>query len=191
MIHTDIDIDVANREQILSGMKCAYATVRRGNEVVRHPSGVYFTDIPKDPYTNMATLTYDEADELGYFKVDILNNSLYLGIRDEMHLVSLMNTEPRWDMLLYSDFTKNLHHLSNYHKLLYKLKPKSVEQLAMVLAIIRPAKARLQNASWDRIEKEVWVKDPDETYQFKKSHAISYAVSIVVQMNLLIEQLSK
>jgi DNA polymerase III alpha subunit len=70
---------------------------------------------------------------------------------------------------------------------LKRLKPQSVEQIAMILAIIRPAKSYLKNSSWAEIEKNVWEKDEDGQYQFKKSHAISYALSIVVQLNLLVE----
>ena len=36
---------------------------------------------------------------------------------------------------------------------------------------------------------EVWVKPSDDKYFFKKSHATSYAVAVVVHMNLICEQL--
>lgn len=190
MISTDIDIDVADRDQILSGLNIINASILNKNgEYTKHPSGVYFTDIPKNPYTNLSTVPYDVAEDLGYFKIDILNNSLYHGIKSELHLIELMNKEPRWDLLGYKEFTDNLHQLNKHHKLLNKLKPSSVEELAMILAIIRPAKSHLQNQPWDEIKKYVWEKDEDGSYQFKKSHAISYAVSIVVQMNLIMEEL--
>ena len=38
---------------------------------------------------------------------------------------------------------------------------------------------------------EVWVKPSDDKYFFKKSHATSYAVAVVVHMNLICEQLEK
>lgn len=188
--HTDIDIDVYDRDIILCGLDIAYATMEHGNKVVRHPSGVYFCDIPRNPYNRNATMTYDKAENNGYFKVDILNNTLYDGIEDELQLVRLMNTEPMWELLQHREFTDKLHQLNKHHQLLRRLRPKSVEQLAMILAIIRPAKSHLQHKTWAEIEAEVWEKDSDDdSYQFKKSHAISYAVSLVVQMNKITEEL--
>ena len=66
-----------------------------------------------------------------------------------------------------------------------KLEPKTIEQLAAVLAIIRPAKRGLMYKDWTDILKEVWTKPIDGSYFFKKSHAVAYAQAIVVQMNML------
>ena len=66
-----------------------------------------------------------------------------------------------------------------------KLEPKNIEQLAAVLAIIRPAKRGLMYKRWVDILKEVWVKPIDESYFFKKSHAVAYAHAVVIQMNLI------
>ena len=66
-----------------------------------------------------------------------------------------------------------------------KLKPKTIEQLAAVLAIIRPAKRYLLNQTWQDINEHVWEKPADGSYFFKKSHAVAYAQAIVVQMNLI------
>jgi hypothetical protein len=43
----------------------------------------------------------------------------------------------------------------------------------------------LMYKDWQTILKEVWIKPADESYYFKKSHAVAYAQAIVVQMNLL------
>ena len=61
----------------------------------------------------------------------------------------------------------------------------NIEQLAAVLAIIRPAKRGLMYKDWQDIMKEVWVRPTDGSYFFKKSHAVAYAQAIVVQMNLI------
>ena len=37
--------------------------------------------------------------------------------------------------------------------------------------------------------KEVWTKPENDEYYFKKAHAVSYAMAVVVHMNLLVEQL--
>jgi DNA polymerase III alpha subunit len=70
------------------------------------------------------------------------------------------------------------------------MKPKSIEQLAAVLAIIRPAKKNLLGKSWDEVLEQVWQKPTTDEYYFKKSHAIAYATAIVVQMNLICEGIS-
>ena len=64
---------------------------------------------------------------------------------------------------------------------------KSIEQLAAVLAIIRPAKRYLLDKTWTEIMEEVWIKPTDGSYFFKKSHAVAYAQAIVVQMNLILK----
>jgi hypothetical protein len=66
----------------------------------------------------------------------------------------------------------------------------SVEQLAATLAIIRPAKRHLASESWETIMKEVWLKPTDNSYYFKKAHAVSYAMACVVHINLLCEELN-
>jgi hypothetical protein len=70
------------------------------------------------------------------------------------------------------------------------MKPKSVEQLAAILAVIRPAKRHLIGKLWADVLEEVWQKPEKEEYYFKKSHATAYAVAIVVQMNLICESIS-
>ena len=45
-------------------------------------------------------------------------------------------------------------------------------------------KKHLIDKSWTDIEKEVWIKT-DDVYSFKHSHAIGYAMAIVLQMNKL------
>jgi DNA polymerase III alpha subunit len=70
------------------------------------------------------------------------------------------------------------------------MKPRNVEQLAAVLAMIRPAKRYLIGKPWNEVLKEVWTKPENEEYYFKKSHATAYAVAVVVQMNVICESIS-
>ena len=55
----------------------------------------------------------------------------------------------------------------------------------MFIAIIRPGKKHLiekvKNDGWNSIKDEIWVKEGNG-YQFKKSHAISYATMITINM---------
>lgn len=190
---TDVDIDCFGRDNILSNIGCIFGRIDRPDgKIEKHPTGVYFQNIPRDPVTNMSTLDHRIANDYGYFKIDFLNVNMYEKIRDEAHLIELLKKEPPWDFFEYQEITDRLFHLKGHSHLLQKFKPKSVEDLAVILAIIRPSKAYLQRENWDTILREVWVKaEGDENYQFKKSHSISYALAIVVNLNLLIEELSK
>ena len=133
---------------------------------------------------------YKTAEERGYFKLDFLNVNIYKNVKNEEHLTILMETEPLWDLLEQDEFINLLFHLNGHGNILRILKPKNIEQLAAVLAIIRPAKRHLLHSGWDQILKEIWVKPNNNDYYFKKSHAIAYAIAIVVQMNLICENIS-
>jgi hypothetical protein len=182
----DIDIDFADRDVILSQLKHRVAKLNTGK---KHNTGVYATEIPHNPIDNLATVEHKAADERGYFKLDFLNVSIYKDVRDNEHLIQLMEREPIWQLLEHKDFSDQVFHLNGHAELLMQLKPTSVEQLAATLAIIRPAKRYLSGHSWNSIFQEVWTK-PKEGYYFKKAHAVSYAMACVVHMNLLCEQIS-
>ena len=183
----DIDIDFPDRDVLLEKITHRIATLENLN---KHNTGVYVTEIPHNPLNLFSTIDYKTAEDKGYFKLDFLNVSIYKDINGEEHLYQLMNREPMWQLLEHQDFTDNLFHIAGHHTICQTLKPQSIEQLAAVLAIIRPAKRHLLNETWDTIEREVWERPEDNSYFFKKSHGISYAVAVVVHMNLLCEQLS-
>lgn len=192
-VETDVDIDVYNRDAIIDSLGCILGRIDRPDgSVDRHPTGVYFQDIPVDPFTRMSTIDYRIAKDYGYFKIDFLNVNMYEGIQDENHLLRLLDQEPDWHLFEYEEITENLFHLKGHSHLLRKFKPQSVEDLAMILAIVRPAKAYLQVKDWETVKKDVWVKaENSDTYQFKRAHAISYALAAIVHLNLFVEQLSE
>ena len=183
----DIDIDFADRSVILDKIEHRVAKLDTGK---KHNTGVYATEIPHNPVDKLSTIDYETAEERGYFKLDFLNVSIYKDVRDETHLQELMTKEPLWELLEQKDFVDLVFHLSGHDSLLKQLKPTSVEQLAATLAIIRPAKRHLANETWQKIETEVWKKPSNGEYYFKKAHAVAYAVSVVVHMNLLCEEFS-
>ena len=186
----DIDIDFADRTKILGIIKHVPASIVENGVNRKHNTGVYVTSIPVNPLTGSASLDYKTAEERGYFKIDFLNVSVYKDVKDEEHLKKLLETEPLWDLLLEDEFSNNLFHLNGHGSVLRAMKPKSIEELAAVLAIIRPAKRYLIGKDWSDVKKEVWLKPENDEYYFKKAHAIAYAHAIVVQMNLICEQLS-
>ena len=183
---TDIDIDLKNRDDVLNKLKHISASIIT-NTVKKHNTGVYFHDIPHDPTTNLSTINYKEAEELGYFKLDLLNVNIYEHVKDEAHLNRLLERNPDWTLLLHKEIVEQLFHIHDHYEIVSKMKPTSIDQLAMVLAIIRPAKRQLLGQPWTVIEEQVWQKPRDGSYYFKKSHAISYAYAITVQLNSLCE----
>jgi len=191
-VQTDVDIDVFGRDEILKGVECIFGRIDRdGGKYEKHNTGVYFQNIPRDPTTNISTLDHRIAKDYGYFKIDFLNVNMYEGVKSEKHLTELLDREPPWDFFQYPEITEQLFHLKGHSNLLIKFRPESVEDLAMVLAIMRPGKAYLQQHTWEKIREEVWIKSGEEAYQFKRSHGIAYALAIVVNLNLLIEKMSR
>ena len=186
----DIDIDFLDRDHALSFFKHIKASRLENGELVKHNTGVYFHSVPVNAEEGVCAIPYDKAEEQNFFKIDFLNVGLYKGVRDEKHLVQLMNTEPLWDLLEQDEFVSLLFHVNGHGSILRQMKPKSIEQLAAILAIIRPAKRYLVGESWSKVLNEVWQKPESDEYYFKKSHATAYAVAIIVQMNLICEQIS-
>jgi DNA polymerase III alpha subunit len=191
MSHPDVDIDFADREQVLKLLPHVPAMqIMQNGTKQKHKTGVYFHPVPTNPFTGWCDIDYKKAEELGFFKVDLLNVSLYQKVKSKEHLTQLAQQEPLWDLLLQDDFVNLLFHLNGHGDILRKTQPTSVEQLSAVLAMIRPAKRYLIGKPWTTIMKEVWTKPENDEYFFKKSHATAYAVAIVAQMNLICEQIS-
>lgn len=182
----DIDIDLADRDQLL---KLIWATPARqitNDQVRRHNSGVYVTDIPWDPVNACAAIDYETAERLGYFKIDLLNMSVYQLIQDQQHYEQMLKQEPNWSRAWTDpEWAKQLVHVGNYTDLLASMKPDSIPRMAAFISIIRPGKSHLQNQDWATVFESVWDGDSSRGFIFKKSHAISYAALVALHMNLL------
>ncbi len=186
----DIDIDFADRTKALEHFDYVTATIKEKDGLKKHNTGIYCTTIPFNPITNLSTIDYKEAENRGYFKIDFLNVSIYEGIKNRDHLLKLMETEPLWDLLEQDDFVNLLFHVNGHGNLLRTMKPRSIEELAMCLALIRPAKKHLVGKTWKEIGVSIWEKPENGEYYFKKAHAIAYAHVVVIQMNLICENIS-
>lgn len=189
-IDFDVDIDMADRDQFLKLINHIPASIENNNVFSKHNTGVYLQNIPTLPLEGFSAIDHKQAEQEGWFKVDVLNNSVYTDIKDETHLTKLLETEPLWELLEHEEIVEQLFHINNHFDIVSKHKPKTVEQLAMILAMIRPGKRHLVGKDWKDIEKDVWTKTTNDTYFFKKSHAIAYALTIIVQLNLLCESSS-
>jgi len=100
----DIDIDFVDRDQALTLFKHIPASRKDNGKLVKHNTGVYLHPVPVDPVTGLCSIPYEQAEDEKYFKIDFLNVGIYKGVRDETHLVQLMETEPLWDLLEQDDF---------------------------------------------------------------------------------------
>jgi hypothetical protein len=186
----DIDIDFADRDLALQVIQSIKASRLQDNTLVPHNTGIYVQPIPYNPVSNLSNIDYKEAEKRGYFKIDLLNVSVYKDVKNEDHLNNLMETEPIWELLEQDEFTNLLFHINGHGDILRTMKPKNLEQLAAVLGMIRPAKRHLIGKDWMTVLQEIWIKPESDEYYFKKAHAIAYAQAIVVQMNLICENLS-
>jgi hypothetical protein len=185
---SDIDIDFADREQVLDLLNVTPASIIRDGKLVKHNTGVYATDIPVDPFVGSASLDYQAAEDRGYMKLDLLNVHVYKQVRDETHLIKLMQ-EPDWTKLYDPAICGQLIHINNHYDTLLKMPEPvdSIPRLAMFLAVIRPAKRHLIGKTWKEVAATVWNK-VDGEYAFKRSHSVAYAQLVVVNLNLLEEQ---
>ena len=190
----DIDIDFANRDRALAGMNYVPASIIKDGKITKHNTGVYFHDVPQDPVTGLCSVDYESAESKGFFKLDFLNVGVYEQVRDEAHLLDLMHRPIDWAVFGITAFVSQLFHLGNYGDLTARLKPQSIEHIAMILALIRPGKRHLQKQcerrGFDSIRDEIWTKG-DAGYEFKKAHAVSYAMLVYVHANLLLDQLTE
>ena len=183
---SDIDIDFADRDKILSLLDHTSASIIKDNKISKHNTGVYFQKIPVDPFTGQASLDYQAAEDRGYLKLDFLNVSIYNRVASEQHLVDLMTREPDWAKLYEREFCSELIHIGNHYDTLVKM-PEPVDtipRMAMFLSVIRPAKRHLIGLPWREVARTIWDKPTDGSYYFKRSHAVSYATLVVVNMNL-------
>jgi len=183
----DVDIDMADRTDFLKLVRHTPASIEKDGNFTKHNTGVYFQNIPKFPLQGYSTIEHKQAEQDGWFKVDFLNNHVYEGIIDETHLDKLVATEPMWELFEHKEVVEKLFHISNHYDIVNQHLPTSLEQLAMILAIIRPGKRHLVGKTWEEIEADVWVKPNDNSYFFKKSHSYGYALAIIVQLNNICE----
>lgn len=181
----DIDIDLADREEILRLIPHVPAAIRQDGQVRRHNSGVYGTDIPRDPIEGCAALDYREAEARGYFKLDFLNQSVYRLIRDPEHFETVLSQQPPWPRLWQdAAWASQLVHVGGYTALLADMRPDTIPRMAAFISVIRPGKAHLQRRSWHEVFESVWDGDASRGFVFKKSHAISYAQLVALHMTL-------
>jgi hypothetical protein len=185
-IAADIDIDLANRDQVLALIDYTAASQRKNDQLVRHNSGIYITDIPQDTLNGYASIDYQQAEQRGYFKIDLLNNTVYQLIRDQQHYDQMLAATPPWERLQDRQFVEKIVHINNAWDQLQRM-PEPVDtvaRMAMFIAVIRPAKRYLQGKTWREVAERIWLAEQDG-YYFKRSHSVAYAHLVTLHMNLV------
>ncbi len=183
----DVDVDTATTFNAVKLFPWTKASLVKNGELSPHPCGVYPQPIPKDPLTGLAAIPYAEAEELGFFKIDFLHLSVYDYFSSREEIEQLLEIEPDWNLLLVPQEQKKLFQLSNHGDVLDAVRPRSVEELADVLALIRPGKKKLiklYTAQREACRRMLYAKD-ESGYSFKKSHAIAYSMVIMLQLHLI------
>ena len=182
----DVDVDVSpNFDR--SMFSWTRASLVRDGKLTPHPVGLYPQAIPVDPVTKLAAIPYESAEELGYLKIDFLNLNVYSHFKTRAEIDALLLIEPNWVLLELESTHKKLFQLSNHSELLLETKPKNIQELADVMALIRPGKKQLldlykKNRAHGRML--LYAKD-DTGYSFKKSHAIGYSYVVWLQLHLI------
>jgi DNA polymerase III alpha subunit len=184
----DIDIDLdPSFDPLVLFPNWVRASVVKNEVLGPHPCGIYPQDIAVDPITKLAAIPYDQAEELGYFKLDFLHLTIYQHFTERTEMLQLLDLEPDWSILLNEAEVEKLFQLSRHAKLLKQLQPTSIEELADALALIRPGKQELLPlylSNRDVCRGILYLKDTNG-FSFKKSHAIAYAHIIVLQLHLI------
>lgn len=186
----DIDIDAKTTFDPLTIFEEAIrASMVKDQKLIKHPAGVYFQNIPKDLVTGLSAIPYQQAEELGYTKIDFLHLSILDHFDSKQQIKDLMKKEPNWDLLLCETIVKKLFQLANHYDVVKFIKPRTIEDIADCIAIIRPGKRHLleqyDSSNKEKFRKKLYERDSQNHYAYKKGHAISYAMTVVLQLHLI------
>jgi hypothetical protein len=188
--HPDIDIDTPSNfvpEKIFPSW--TRASMLQDGKLRHHPCGMHPQSIAQDPLTHFAAIPYDIATkEYDYFKIDFLHLHVYDHFSSKEEIDELLKIDPDWNLLQSPSTVKQLFQIGKHYDILTKIKPRSIMELSDVISLIRPGKFYLiqkyiENKQLAR--KYLYEKNEDEAFTFKKSHAVAYAMVIVLQLHLI------
>jgi DNA polymerase III alpha subunit len=182
----DIDIDFKTDFDPLTIFNWTKASIYKDEKLTPHPCGIYPQHISKDPITKLSAIPYDVADNLGFFKIDMLHLSAYNHFQSRQEMLDLLEKEPDWNLLLMKSNVEKLFQLSKHFDIILKTRPKSIDDIADLMALIRPGKIGLLDLYLAQKEfvKKVLYSQTDK-FSFKKSHAYSYAQIVILQLHLI------
>jgi hypothetical protein len=182
----DIDIDVKDRVAALSGISHVSASLYQDGDLRRHPTGLVCQDVPVDPFSGSAAFpsggrhSEDVLGGLGFQKIDVIPNSAYSLVDSQSEIDELVASGFDFSLLDDRELVSKLHHVGGHVDLVLSYRPRSILELAAIVSVIRPGKRHLRGLEIDEVLRQAWTKDRDG-YAFKKSHAVAYAMMIMVQ----------
>ena len=188
----DIDIDCKTSFSPMPHFNVVHASMVKNNNLVKHPAGAYFQNMPIDPITKLAAIPYDKAEELGFFKIDFLHLSILDNFTSKDEIRALIKIPPNWALLERREIVEQLFQIRNHFDTIEKVRPRSVNDLADCIALIRPSKKHLiseyvKTSSTDReaLRKQLYTPPTDGKAWFKKAHAVAYALTVVLQLHTI------
>ena len=193
----DVDVEVMHREDVVKLFPTAVpasqiAGTGANTRLVRHISGLYFQDIPRNPLNGCAAFPKHEAEDFGFYSVDLLScPHPYDGIETMDELRLLLDSPIDWDWFLDSKFVSTLFHFNGivYDDLTMAevvswYRPGSISDLAVLVAIKLPAKKHLIGEDFEIVKTKIWTKEKDRGRQFRKSHSVAYAMVVGLDARL-------
>lgn len=182
----DIDIDISPNTKIGEIFNWTRASLVKNETLQPHPCGYYPQNIAVDAYTNLAAIPYAEAENAGYFKLDFLHLHFYQNFSSRHEIDRLLQLPPDWGLLQLPSVQEKLFQLAKHGDLLVEVAPRDVDELADVMALIRPGKKVLLGLyKKDKINTRKLLYAPDENgFAFKRAHSYAYAMVVVLQLHL-------
>lgn len=183
----DIDTDKTRFDAAKLFPSWPRAMILNDGKISAHPCGYYPQKIAVDPVTGFAAIPYDQAEDFGYLKVDFLNLSVYKNFETRAEIDDLLKKEPDWTLLQLPSAQSKIFQLGKHGELLSDLKPRSIMEVADIMALIRPGKKMfipLYKKDREAARKILFAKD-ESGYTFKKSHALAYSYVVWLQLHLI------
>jgi hypothetical protein len=183
----DIDIDIQPNVDLIKLFQniISASQVEKG-EFKPHKVGYYFQDIPVDSVTGLAAIPYKDTEDMGYMKVDLLTINLLQHFESKKEMRDLLKKEPDWSLFEDEEVVKTLFQLGNHWDVVSKVRPTSVQEVADAFALTKPDKRSLLNKYTKnprKIRTELYTKRTAK--DMRKSHAIPYALLIILQLHLI------
>lgn len=187
----DIDIDLRTDFDPRLIMKQAIAaSIVKNGELTKHPCGHYLQNMPVDSHTSLAAIPHKEAEQFGFFKFDFLHIWPLDYFSSKSEIRALLRKEPDWTLLEDPAQVAKCFQIGNQSELVTQIKPRSIQEMADCIALIRPGKSRLiQKYLKDKqgTRKELYTREETGPYSFKKGHALAYAHTIVLCLHLIMQ----
>lgn len=184
----DVDIDCSSKTERTSYGVRSMVYNADTYRILPHPSGINLDDIPVDLETGLAAIEHKEAAALGFNVVDILTNTSYDRFSSKRDVLNMIEQEPNWRLLESREFVSKLPHIGNHFDVVSLVQPRSIDDLADILALIRPGKRNLLESytkNKHSVRLQLYRRSANGQAYFKKAHSYSYALMIVAIINKL------